>query len=249
MEERLLELLRASIEKRMMADVPFGVFLSGGVDSSTNVALMSELMSDPVRTFSVAFRDQEQYNELEYAREIARRFGTDHHEVIIDSDDLESFLPELIFHQDEPIADWVCVPLHYVAKLARESGTIVVQVGEGSDELFHGYDGYISAARFRRRFWEPFQRVPAAAAARHRPRRHRARAARRAGRGRTRSQVAEAAAGPAAVLGRGDLLPGRDQGTRAGDERARPARLLRGRRSASGRRPSGSGRAPTCCRR
>ena len=160
LEDRLLELLRASIKKRMMADVPFGVFLSGGVDSSTNVALMSELMTDPVRTFSVGFREHEQYNELEYAREISQRFGTDHHEVIIDSDDLEAFMPELIFHQDEPIADWVCVPLHFVSKLARESGTIVVQVGEGSDELFHGYDSYIQAARSQRRFWDPFRRVP-----------------------------------------------------------------------------------------
>ena len=160
MEERLLELLRASIEKRMMADVPFGVFLSGGVDSSTNVALMSELMDDPVRTFSVAFREHEKYNELQYARQIAERFRTDHREVVIDWDDLESFLPELIHHQDEPIADWVCVPLYYVAKLARDSGTIVVQVGEGSDELFHGYDLYINEARRRRRFWEPIQRVP-----------------------------------------------------------------------------------------
>jgi asparagine synthase (glutamine-hydrolysing) len=159
-EERLLELLRASIAKRMMADVPFGVFLSGGVDSSTNVALMSELMDDPVRTFSVGFEHHHQYNELDYAREISKRFGTDHHEVILDVDDLESFVPELIHHQDEPIADWVCVPLYFVAKLARDNGTIVVQVGEGSDELFHGYDHYISAARFRRRFWEPFQRVP-----------------------------------------------------------------------------------------
>jgi asparagine synthase (glutamine-hydrolysing) len=161
MEERLLTLLRASIEKRMMADVPFGVFLSGGVDSSTNVALMSELMTGPVRTFSVAFKEHEQYNELQYAREIAQRFGADHHEIVIDWNDLESFLPEMIFHQDEPIADWVCVPLHYVSRLARENDTIVVQVGEGSDELFHGYDGYIHAARFRRRVWEPLQRVPA----------------------------------------------------------------------------------------
>jgi asparagine synthase (glutamine-hydrolysing) len=159
--ERLLELLRASIAKRMMSDVPFGVFLSGGVDSSTNVALMSELMSAPVKTFSVAFRQYERYNELEYAREIARRFGTDHHEVIIDADDLVSFLPEMVHHQDEPIADWVCVPLYYVAKLARDSGTIVVQVGEGSDELFHGYQNYIDAVTQRRRYWEPFQRAPA----------------------------------------------------------------------------------------
>jgi asparagine synthase (glutamine-hydrolysing) len=159
--ERLLELLRASIARRMMSDVPFGVFLSGGVDSSTNVALMAELMSEPVRTFSVAFHDHERYNELEYAREIARRFNTDHHEVLIDADDLVSFLPEMVHHQDEPIADWVCVPLYYVSKLARDSGTIVVQVGEGSDELFHGYQNYIDAVARRRRYWEPFQRVPA----------------------------------------------------------------------------------------
>ncbi|HEV2975272.1 MAG TPA: asparagine synthase (glutamine-hydrolyzing) [Solirubrobacteraceae bacterium] len=159
--ERLLELLRASIAKRMMSDVPFGVFLSGGVDSSTNVALMSELMSEPVRTFSVAFHGQERYNELKYARQIARRFATDHHEVLIDADDLVSFLPEMVHHQDEPIADWVCVPLYYVSKLAHDSGTTVVQVGEGSDELLHGYQGYIDAVARRRRWWEPFQHAPA----------------------------------------------------------------------------------------
>jgi asparagine synthase (glutamine-hydrolysing) len=91
---------------------------------------------------------------------VAQRFGTDHHEVIIDSSDLEDFLPEMIYHQDEPIADWVCVPLHFVSKLARSTGTIVVQIGEGSDELFHGYQGYIDHVRFRRRYWEPVQRVP-----------------------------------------------------------------------------------------
>jgi asparagine synthase (glutamine-hydrolysing) len=160
MQDRVIELLRASIEKRMMSDVPFGVFLSGGVDSSTNVALMAELMDEPVRTFSVGFKEHEQYNELDHARRIARQFGTDHHEVLIDWDDLADFLPEMIHHQDEPIADWVCVPLHYVSKLARESGTIVVQIGEGSDELFHGYQAYVDAVARRRRYWEPFQRVP-----------------------------------------------------------------------------------------
>src|SRR4029079_15735624 len=161
LQERLLYLLRGSIAKRMMSDVPFGVFLSGGVDSSTNVALMSELMSDPVGTFSVAFAEHDQYNELEYARCVAQRYGTDHHEVVIDWDDLVSFLPEMIHHQDEPIADWVCVPLYYVSKLARDSGTIVVQVGEGSDEIFHGHQAHIDAVARRRRWWEPFQRVPA----------------------------------------------------------------------------------------
>ncbi len=144
-----------------MSDVPFGVFLSGGVDSSTNVALMSELMDDPVRTFSVGFQDHERYNELEYAR-ADRRASTAPTTTRSSSTGTTSsrFLPELIHHQDEPIADWVCVPLYYVSKLARDNGTIVVQVGEGSDELFHGYDRYIDAARRRRRFWEPFQRVP-----------------------------------------------------------------------------------------
>jgi asparagine synthase (glutamine-hydrolysing) len=163
LSERLLELLRGSISKRMMSDVPFGVFLSGGVDSSTNVALMSELTSEPVRTFSVAFRQHERYNELEYARRIAKQFKTDHHEVLIDVEDLMSFLPEMVYHQDEPIADWVCVPLYYVSKLAREHETIVVQVGEGSDELFHGYQKYIDAVAKRRRYWEPFQHVPGVA--------------------------------------------------------------------------------------
>lgn len=192
--EHLLELLRASIAKRMMSDVPFGVFLSGGVDSSTNVALMSELMSNPVRTFSVAFQEHERYNELEYARQIARRFNTDHHEVLIDADDLVSFLPEMVHHQDEPIADWVCVPLYYVSKLARDSGTIVVQVGEGSDELFHGYQNYIDAVARRRRYWEPFQRVPAPM--RDLIARSATELARRSGRGTLHAQyVADAAAG------------------------------------------------------
>jgi asparagine synthase (glutamine-hydrolysing) len=79
---------------------------------------------------------------------------------MIDSADLLAFLPEMVYHQDEPIADWVCVPLYYVAKLARDSGTIVVQVGEGSDELFHGYQNYIDSTARSRRYWEPFQHLP-----------------------------------------------------------------------------------------
>src|SRR3984893_12677173 len=138
--ENILELLRSSIKKRMMADGPLGVFLSGGVDSSANVALMSELMSQPGRTFTVGFRDTEELNELESARAISKRFRTNHHEVMIGAEEMLRFLPELVFHQDEPIADPVCVPLYYVSKLARETGTIVVQVGEGSDEIFGGYD-------------------------------------------------------------------------------------------------------------
>jgi asparagine synthase (glutamine-hydrolysing) len=156
----ILRLLRESIKKRMMADVPFGVFLSGGVDSSANVALMAEQMSRPVETFTVAYEDSAELNELEPARRIAERFGTNHHEVLIGEREMLKFLPELVFHQDEPIADPVCVPLYYVSKLARASGTIVVQVGEGADELFSGYDKYVKYLRLYERVWRHAEAAP-----------------------------------------------------------------------------------------
>jgi asparagine synthase (glutamine-hydrolysing) len=156
----ILRLLRDSIRKRMMSDVPFGVFLSGGVDSSANVALMSELMSRPVDTFTVGFSDAEYLNELQSARRIANQFGTNHHEVIISEKEMQEFLPRLVFHQDEPIADPVCVPLYYVSQLARDSGTIVVQVGEGSDEIFSGYDNYVRHLRIYENFWRHAETLP-----------------------------------------------------------------------------------------
>jgi len=156
----ILRLLRDSIRKRMMSDVPFGVFLSGGVDSSANVALMSEQMSRPVETFTVGFRDEEYLNELDSARRIARDFQTNHHEVIISESEMTKFLPDLVFHQDEPIADPVCVPLYYVSKLARDSGTIVVQVGEGADEIFSGYENYVRHLRIYEKFWQHAERMP-----------------------------------------------------------------------------------------
>ena len=156
----ILRLLRDSIRKRMMSDVPFGVFLSGGVDSSANVALMSELMSRPVETFTVGFSDAEYLNELDSARRIAGEFATNHHEVIISQKEMQEFLPDLVFHQDEPIADPVCVPLYYVSKLARDSGTIVVQVGEGSDEIFSGYENYVRHLRIYENFWQHAEKIP-----------------------------------------------------------------------------------------
>jgi asparagine synthase (glutamine-hydrolysing) len=147
-------LLKSSIEKRMMSDVPFGVFLSGGLDSSSNVALMAELTSTPVRTYSTAPRHHQEYNELAYARSVAERFETDHSEVLIDEQDMLDFLPQMLHHQDEPTADWTSIPQHFVTKKARDSGTVVVQVGEGADEIFHGYKGYVD----HRRVVVPFQR-------------------------------------------------------------------------------------------
>ena len=161
-QKEILKLLRESISKRMMSDVPFGVFLSGGVDSSANVALMSEQMSRPVETFTVGFSDAEYLNELDSARRISKQFGTNHHEIIISEKEMQKFLPDLVFHQDEPIADPVCIPLYYVSKLARDSGTIVVQVGEGSDEIFSGYESYVKHLQIYERFWKHAQKVPAA---------------------------------------------------------------------------------------
>lgn len=149
---RIRELLRESVEKRMMSDVPFGVFLSGGIDSSTNVALMSQLMDRPVDTFSVAIEGQKNVNEFSYARQIAKEFKTNHHEVVINDDDFINLFPKVIYHHDEPLADPVSFPLYYVSKLARDNGTIVVQVGEGSDEQFCGYTLYKRIIRLQAQF-------------------------------------------------------------------------------------------------
>jgi asparagine synthase (glutamine-hydrolysing) len=147
--------LRESVRRRMMSDVPFGVFLSGGLDSSTNVALMAELTDVPVRTYSTAPVGHHRYDERGYARLVSRRFGTDHHEVLVDEPAMRELIPQLVFHQDEPLSDWTAIPQHSVTRLARETGTIVVQVGEGADELFHGYKGYVD----HRRVVVPFQRL------------------------------------------------------------------------------------------
>jgi asparagine synthase (glutamine-hydrolysing) len=142
--ERLLAELRTSVQYRKVSDVPVGVFLSGGIDSSTNAALFSEGESDPVRTFSIGYEGEyETYrNEFHYARLMAERIGAEHHERALTQDDLLSFLPRMVHLQDEPIADPVCVPVYYVSKLARDNGVIVAQVGEGADELFWGYPAW-----------------------------------------------------------------------------------------------------------
>jgi len=148
--------LEDAIEKRMMSDVPFGVFLSGGIDSSANVALMNRHMNRPVDTFTVGFEDHQHLNELDHADRIAKEFRTNHHEVLITAKDMEDYLKNLVFHQDEPIADWVCIPLYFVSKLAKDSGVTVVQVGEGSDEQFCGYDSYMTYLRTQERLADPY---------------------------------------------------------------------------------------------
>lgn len=159
-EQEIMRLLRQAVKDRMMSDVPFGVFLSGGIDSSTNVALMAELMNRPVDTFSVGFKELEQYNEMQYARRVAGLFKTNHHEVLIDHKDALDVMESLVWHEDEPNGDPVCIPLNFVSKLTRASGTIVVQVGEGSDEQFAGYSWMHRELRFYRSWWQRFQAMP-----------------------------------------------------------------------------------------
>lgn len=152
------ERLRAGVEKRMMSDVPLGVFLSGGIDSSTNVALMSEFSPHPVETFTVGFGDHQYLNEFEHAHTIAKRFKTNHHEIVIQKRDMVDYLEKMIYHQDEPIADWVCIPLYFVSKLAHDSGMKVIQVGEGSDEQFCGYASYMGYLKLYHQYWTPFRK-------------------------------------------------------------------------------------------
>ncbi|MGI9302866.1 MAG: asparagine synthase (glutamine-hydrolyzing) [Gammaproteobacteria bacterium] len=149
--------LTSAVEKRMMTDVPFGVFLSGGIDSSTNVALMSRYTDHPLNTFSVGFKDHTHLNELDYAQRVAQEFDTNHHVVTIDEQDMFGYLEDLVHSQDEPIADWVCIPLYFVSKLTHDSGVTVVQVGEGSDEQFSGYASYMAYLQLYHRYWKPFR--------------------------------------------------------------------------------------------
>lgn len=149
--ERVLETLRRSVSYRKVSDVPVGVFLSGGVDSSTNVALFSEGEPGPVRTFSIGYEGEHRSyaNELVYAERMARTVGAEHHELRLSDHDVIDFLPRMAELQDEPLADPVCVPVYYVSKLARDHGVVVAQVGEGSDELFCGYPFWLRSLQLQ----------------------------------------------------------------------------------------------------
>ena len=153
-------LLTDAVQERLMADVPFGVMLSGGLDSSAITALVRKLHNGRLSTFSVGYKDAPEHSELGHARRVAREFETDHREVLIDHQDLIDYVPQLIHSQDEPLSDWVCIPLYYVSKLVRDSGTIVGLVGEGSDEQFVGYPHYMRYQRLHAREWGAYSRLP-----------------------------------------------------------------------------------------
>lgn len=141
--EEWSDLFRESVRLRLMADVPLGMFLSGGIDSSAIAGVMSKMVKDPIKTFSVGFREREA-NELAYARIVSKEFGTDHHEIVITPKQFFDKLPDLVWHEDEPIGFIASVPLYFVSKLAQEHVKVVL-TGEGSDETLAGYGRYAKA--------------------------------------------------------------------------------------------------------
>lgn len=155
-EEECLDELERRLEEavriRLISDVPLGALLSGGVDSSIIVALMARLSSAAVKTFSIGFR-AERFNEAEHARLVAERFGTDHHELVLDPN-LEETLTVLTGMLEEPFGDSSMLPTYYVAQMAREQVTVALS-GDGGDELFAGYDRYLTAMERRK-----FDRLP-----------------------------------------------------------------------------------------
>ncbi|MBC7930560.1 MAG: asparagine synthase (glutamine-hydrolyzing) [Rubrivivax sp.] len=146
--ERALELLRDAVRVRLMSEVPLGAFLSGGIDSSTVVALMSEASSAPVKTFCIGFEEQD-FSELHHARRVAERVGAEHHEFIVRPDAME-VLPALVEHYGEPYADSSAIPTYYVSRETRRHVTVALN-GDGGDECFAGYERY-AAMRLSERY-------------------------------------------------------------------------------------------------
>lgn len=138
--QEVLEHLRESVRLRLISDVPLGAFLSGGTDSSAVVALMAELGARPLKTFSVGF-DEPGYSELAFARRVAERYKTEHHELVVTAQDMADELPRLVAFRDEPVAEPTDVALYKISKLASRSVKVVL-AGEGGDELFAGYPKY-----------------------------------------------------------------------------------------------------------
>jgi asparagine synthase (glutamine-hydrolysing) len=144
--DELLDRLREAVRLRLISDVPLGAFLSGGVDSGTVVALMAGLSNSPVKTFSIGF-EEEAFNELPYARLVAERYGTDHHEFIVRPDAVE-ILPQLVWHYGEPFADPSAIPTYYLSELARRHVTVALN-GDAGDENFAGYTRYVDGSAER----------------------------------------------------------------------------------------------------
>jgi len=133
-------LFRKSVELRLMADVPLGMFLSGGIDSSAICAMMAQMVDEPIKTFSVGFKEREA-NEFAYARIVSKAYKTEHHEIIITPKQFFDELPNLVWHEDEPLGFIASVPLYFISKFAHKHVKVVL-TGEGSDEILAGYGRY-----------------------------------------------------------------------------------------------------------
>ena len=158
LEEELIDHLREATRLRMISDVPIGAFLSGGVDSSSVVAMMAQLSNAPVKTFTIGFEEQS-YDERAYARMVARRYGTDHQEMIVRPEAMQ-IIDRIVYHYGEPYADSSAIPTYYVSQIAREQVTVVLN-GDGGDESFLGYPRYLRCREFqeeRQRFPRPLRR-------------------------------------------------------------------------------------------
>lgn len=158
--KKVRELLEESIKLQMVSDVPFGCFLSGGIDSSTNAVLMSKAMGKPVETFSISYKDYPEFDEFEYSRKINEMLKAKSHEARIGPEEFLEWIKIMGQNTDDPNGDWVCFPVYYLAKMFRENGVIMGQVGEGSDELFNGYERDIIYYKFYKRFWRYLTKLP-----------------------------------------------------------------------------------------
>ena len=141
--DKVFDELTKAVDYRMVSDVPVGAFLSGGVDSSAVVALMRAKSTSTIKTYSVGFEGQPDYDERIYAQQISKQFNTEHFEKIVSPNDIAEFLPRIVDIFDEPMADSTCIPIYFISQLAKQNGTIVVQTGDGADELFAGYRGWM----------------------------------------------------------------------------------------------------------
>jgi len=153
-------LLQDSIKRQMVSDVPFGCFLSGGIDSSTNAVLMSKAMGKPVETFSISYKDYQEFDEFEYSRKINEMLKAKSHELRVGVEEFLEWLEIMGKTTDDPNGDWVCFPVYYLSKMFRENGVIMGQVGEGSDELFNGYQRDLIFYRFYKKFWRYLEKLP-----------------------------------------------------------------------------------------
>ncbi|MDP3974687.1 MAG: asparagine synthase (glutamine-hydrolyzing) [Candidatus Jorgensenbacteria bacterium] len=158
---KIQALLESSIRGQMVSDVPFGCFLSGGIDSSLNATLMSRALGRPVETFSVGYRNFEEKNEFRYSRLVAKSLGAKNHEILLDESHMRAFLPQYARYADDPNGDQVCFPLFWLSELTKQNGVTVIQIGEGSDEIFSGYPTYVKALDFYQA-WNLFKKVPRA---------------------------------------------------------------------------------------